>query len=172
EAGKGLERGTGEGQSRHFPFATKAARRDEHDAWISRSHFLEAKAHAIDCAGAEILNHYVGGLGQPPRELAVAFVLEVELDRAAVGIEAGIGRGQATPGRERIHNEFVRGLDLHDGGAELSELRSRPRCHSTETEIDHTNAAQWQARRAHDAPRPSSASTSLVCAPTEEARPG
>ena len=140
EPGEGLDMRIGARQSRHFPFATEAARRHEHDARITRSHLLEAIAHPIDCAGAEILNHHVGGLGQPPRELAVGFVLEIELDRAAIGIEAGISRGRTAPGRERVHDEFVRRLDLDHGGAELSELRRRPRRHSAETEIDHADA--------------------------------
>src|SRR5262249_57773283 len=134
--------------------------------------FLKAIAHAIDCTGAEIFNHDVGGLGQLPRELALGFVLEIEFYRAAIGIEASIGRGRTAPGWKRVHDEFVRRLDLDHDGAELIELRSRPRRHSAETEINHTDAAQCQARRAPDAPRSSAASTSLVCAPTEAARPG
>ena len=112
------------------------------DARVDLAHALVVDAELGLDVGAEVLDHHVGLLRQPPEHLEALRVFQVERHRPLVAVQILEVRAVARAARLFAAGVLQQGIDLDDIGAPVRELPHAGRPGADAGQIEHGEAGQ------------------------------
>ena len=130
----------------------EAAHAREHEPGIDRRQLLPADAPALERAGAEVLEHDVGALGQPQEEVGACRLGEVERDEPLVPRERLEPEPDAVLARPVAARGIDAGrvLDLDHVGAVVAEQHRRERSREEGRRLDDLDPPERRRRLVRD----------------------